>query len=108
MKKKMTYKAKGMVLGNYWGGGSGAYSTILFETDSKEELLEKANKSLNDGSIDSGMGFESLVGAVLDITIYTTIEIDGEEFTNKKFDFCSIGELTDEQYDFLMDNCLYY
>ena len=56
MKKKMTYKAKGMVLGNYWGGGSGAYSTILFETDSKEELLEKANKSLNDGSIDSGMG----------------------------------------------------
>lgn len=107
MEKKISYKAKGMVLGNYWGGGSGAYPTNWFFADTKEELLEKAKQSLADGSIDSGMGFESLIGAVLDITKVTVIEVDEEEFTNESFEFDSIGELTDEQHDFLIDCCLH-
>jgi hypothetical protein len=53
------------------------------------------------------MGFESLIGAVLDITKVTVIEVEEEEFTNETFEFDSVGELTDEQHDFLMECCLH-
>jgi hypothetical protein len=106
MEKKKSYKATGFVLGNYWGGGQGAYPTINFEADTKEELMDKAKVALDDGSIDSGMGYESLVGAVLDITETTTVEIEGETFTNEKYIFDTVGELTNEQYDFLQNCCL--
>ncbi len=106
MEKKKSYKATGFVLGNYWGGGTGAYPTIGFTADTKEELLEKAKVALEDGSIDSGMGYESLTGAILDITISTTIEFEGDEYVNEKYEFDTVGELTDEQYDFLQECCL--
>ena len=105
MEKKKSFKATGFVLGNYWGGGTGAYPTIGFTADTKEELLEKANVALKDGSIDSGMGYESLIGAVLDITVSTTIEFEGDEYVNERFEFDTVGELTDKQYDFLQECC---
>jgi hypothetical protein len=107
MEKKISYKATGFVLGNLWGGGIGVYPTIVFEGETKEALMEKANIALEDGSIDSGMGFESLIGAVSDITIITKVEIDDEIFINEKFEFDSVGELSDEQHDFLMEQCLF-
>lgn len=107
MEKTLNYKAKGMVLGNLWGGGIGAYPTKWVYGYTKEELLDNAKKSLDDGSLDKGMGFESLIGAVLNITIITKIEIDDEIFINEKFEFDSVGELSDEQHDFLMEQCLY-
>jgi hypothetical protein len=106
MEKKKSYKATGFVLGNLWGGGQGAYRTIELEADTKEALMDKAKVALDDGSIDSGMGFESLVGAVLDITETTTVEIEDEIFFNEKYIFDTVGELTNEQYDFLQNCCL--
>jgi hypothetical protein len=103
MEKKKSYKATGFVLGNYWGGGTGAYPTIKFEADTKEELMEKAKVALDDGSIDSGMGYESLIGAILDITEITSVEIEGETFINKKYIFDTVGELTNEEYEFLQE-----
>lgn len=106
MEDKIKYIAEGFVLGNYWGGGTGSYPTIKFEADTKEELLEKADKALEDGSIDSGMGYESLISAILGITKITTIEVDGKIFTNKETEEEFIGELNDQQADFLME-CLF-
>lgn len=106
MEKKKSYKATGFVLGDYWGGGTGAYPTIGFTADTKEELLEKAKVALEDGSIDSGMGYQYLTGAILDITVSTTIEFEGDEYVNEKYEFDTVGELTDEQYDFLQECCL--
>jgi hypothetical protein len=106
MEKKKSYKATGLVLGNLWGGGQGAYPTIKLEADTKESLMEKAKVALDDGSIDSGMGFESLVGAVLDITEITTVEIEDEIFFNEKYIFDTVGELTNEQYDWLQNSLL--
>jgi hypothetical protein len=106
MEKKKSYKATGFVLGNYWGGGQGAYPTINFEADTKEALMDKANVALKDGSIDSGMGYESLIGAVLDITEVSTVEVDDESFTNEKYIFDTVGELTNEEYEFLQECCL--
>lgn len=105
MENKVRYEAQGCVLGNYWGGGAGSYPTIKIKGDTKEEVLEKATKSLEDGSLDSGMGFESLIGAVLDVTCITTVEIDGKTFTNKENEIESIGNLTEAQFDFLL-GCL--
>jgi hypothetical protein len=97
------FSAIGIVLGNTWGGGSGGYSTVVIEADTKEELLEIANKKLNDGSLDAGMGFESLIGAKLMIKKSETIEIDGKLFTHTESEIELIGNLTDEQADFLYD-----
>lgn len=107
MEKTLYFKASGRVLGNLWGGGVGAYPIRHVYGYTKEELLENAKKSLDDGSLDSGMGFESLIGAVLDITISTKIEIEDEVYINEKFEFDSVGELSDEQHDFLMELCLF-
>ena len=107
MEKQIKFTAKGHVLGNYWGGGQGAYPTIKFSGDSKEEILEKANKALKDGSMDSGMGYESLIGAVLEIKQTTRVEIEGQDFFNHEFFQVEVGKMTVDQLQFLQD-CLAY
>lgn len=103
MEKRVSYKSTGYVLGNYWGGGTGAYPSKVLTADSKEELLEKAKKSLSDGSLDSGMGYESLIGAVLNIVQTTTVEIDGKDFHNEETHVEIIGELSDDEEEFLLE-----
>jgi hypothetical protein len=107
MEKTIRFRATGFVLGAYWGGGAGAYPTISFEADSKEALLEQANVALANGSIDSGMGFESLVGAVLTVTKETVIEFEGDEYVNEKLSLDYIGDMTEEQISFLEEFCLH-
>jgi len=86
MKKTFKYKAKGNVLGNYWGGGQGSYPTINFEANTIDVLNTKINEALKDGSIDSGMGYESLIGAMMNIEIIETITIDNKEYNNSAFE----------------------
>jgi hypothetical protein len=57
-----------------------------------------------DGRLDSGMGFESLIGAMLEINEVTTIIIKGKIFKNEKFEHVFIGKLTEKQKDFLFNN----
>ena len=97
----MKYIAKGLVLGNYWGGGKGSYPTKKLENDDKDELLKEAVNKLEDGSLDSGMGYESLIGAILNIEEIDTKIIDGKEYSRSEFSIESIGILTEEQFDFL-------
>lgn len=101
MKKKISYKAKGSVLGNMWGGGSGSYPTKTITADTFGGLISKATEMLNDGSLDSGMGFESLIGGKLHITKTTTIVVDGKEFTNEGYSERFIGTLKASQKLFL-------
>jgi hypothetical protein len=96
------YKSTGVVFGNYWRGGKGAYPAREIKADSREELLEQAKKGL-DGSLDSGMGYESLIGALIEICKITTIAIDGKHFTNKEYETEFIGDLTEEEEDFLLE-----
>ena len=107
MEKSVKFTAKGHVLGNYWGGGQGAYPTIKFTGDSKEEILEKANAALKDGSMDSGMGYESLIGAILLVKATTKIIVEGKEFANDEYEEITIGKLKDDQLQFL-EECLAY
>ena len=102
METTIKYTSTGLVYGNYWGGGKGAYRANSLSADTKEELIEKAIKGL-DGSLDSGMGYESLIGAILEITETTTITIDGKEFEHKEYKTAFVGDLTEEEQDFLIE-----
>jgi len=97
------FTSTGLVHGNYWGGGKGSYKAEKLSADTKEELIEKATKMIEDGSLDGGMGYESLIGALLNITKTTTIIHNGKPFTNEETECEFIGELTDEERDFLLE-----
>jgi glucosamine 6-phosphate synthetase-like amidotransferase/phosphosugar isomerase protein len=107
MKKTITYKATGLVLGNTWGGGRGTYATVPLQSDSKEELLAEANKLLVEGRLDNGMGFESLVGAVLSVTKQTIIEVEGDEYINEKYEIEVIGTLSEDEIEWVQENVLF-
>ena len=100
------FTSTGLVFGNYWGGGKGAYSAVRLSDNTKEGLLKKASEGL-DGSLDAGMGYESLIGALLNITKTTTIVVDGKEFKNEEMESEFIGDLTDDDQDFLIE-CDFY
>lgn len=106
MKTIKHYKSRGVLLGNLWGGGTGAYPTITIGEMSLSGFKRQAKKYLDDGSLDSGMGFESLIGAILPVTVTETIKIDNKEYSrNYQGDDIVIGNLSADQLDFLMD-CL--
>jgi len=96
-----TFKTTGIVLGNCWGGGNAAYAANNLKGETKESIIEQATKGLEDGSLDAGMGFESLVGALICIETIETIEVDGKEFSRSEFETIHVGELTESEQDFL-------
>lgn len=102
--ESVKYKSSGFVLGNYWGGGIGAYEARKLSSDESEEDLIKLNeKALSDGSLDSGMGFKSLLGAVIYINVITTIIYKDKTFTSTETTCTFIGTLTEDQKDFLLE-----
>jgi hypothetical protein len=106
MEFKKIYKASGLVYGRYWGGGSGSYPSQKYSSDSLEELTEKLNSDLKGGRLDSGMGFESLIGALISIETIESVEINGKIYSNSDTEEIYIGELNHEQMDFLEE--VYY
>ncbi len=101
-----SFKTNGLVYGKFWGGGEGSYQARKIEGYSKEYIIEQAEKGL-DGSLDAGMGYESLLGAILDITKTTTVMIDGKSFENEETETVFVGKLTDKQKEFLEDQMMY-
>lgn len=109
MEIKQYFSSRGMVYGNYWGGGKGAFvSKQLKQFSSKEELIKKAEEMLKNGSLDGGMGYESLIGAGLIIEKVKAIQFEGEEYTNYSEEIEYIGNMKPEEIDLLEShlNCL--
>lgn len=98
---KKSYSSSGYVLGNYWGGGKGAYPARQFLADSEEELIKLNEDALKDGSLDSGMGYSSLIGAYLLIRETKSFMYNEEEFKSFNFYPITIGELSDKEIEFL-------
>lgn len=99
----MKYITKGFVLGNCWGGSTGSYPIVKLQNVNKDLLLEEAKKKLEDGSLDSGMGYESLIGAILDIEEIDTKTIDDKKYSRSIFIIEFIGNLNEEQRAFLQE-----
>lgn len=95
------WDANGLVYGRDWEFNYGTYPSISFQNDTYEGLLAEASKALANDSIDSGMGFESILGALLEITCITSIEIEEHTFVNNEVTIEFLGDLTEEQQVFL-------
>lgn len=106
MEKSIKYLAKGHVLGTLWGGGKGAYPTEVLQGKTLKEIVKSVKQGLKDGSLDSGMGFESLQGAIMKITKVTEIILEGKTFTNKESEIVFVGDLDKKEKDFL-ENCVW-
>lgn len=95
------YIAKGLVYGLFWGGGEGTYPARTIVSSSMSDLTEKIMKGIDNGSLDSGMGYQRLIGAIMDITTETTIVIGGEDYVNKSYTTEFFGDLSENQQEFL-------
>jgi hypothetical protein len=101
MSKK--YNSAGIVLGKLWGGGIGGYKATDIEAKTRAELIKKAKKMLDDGSLDDGMGFEYLRGALLTIRETETIEHNGKEYHRVEPEYMIIGKITSAEKQQLYD-----
>jgi hypothetical protein len=84
----------GYVFGNCWGGGTCGYKTKEVVGDSLISAREKATLMLKDGSLDSGMGFESLYGAIFQAKIEDIMIIEDREYIYTEYETISIGKLS--------------
>jgi len=100
---KKEYIATGVVLGKTWGGGFGAYPSSKIYAKTKTNILKQAKKDLKTGALDSGMGFEYLKGARLDIKEIKTVIVKGKEYQRADYITEFIGTLTDKEQDFLLE-----
>lgn len=99
----ITYRATGIVLGNCWGGGICGYAANEINANSLRELREEIAEQLESGSLDSGMGFESLIGALMCIETIDIREIDNKTFTAIDYEDEFFGDITPEQEELLAD-----
>jgi len=97
------YTSTGLVFGNFWGGGKGGFKAEPLRANTKEELLIQAQKGIEDGSLDSGMGYESLIGAVLNITETETIVKDGKDYRHEESEIEFVGKLNEEEQEMLTE-----
>lgn len=100
MKETFEYEARGYVYGSLWDNSEGAYSARWLEGTSLKDILEQATKGL-DGSLDSGMGFQKLYGALLYVTTRSIRIIEGKTFTHSETKPRFVGKLTPKQKKFL-------
>lgn len=88
------YSAKGFVYGNNWGGGHCGYPSRFLCASSFKEIKEQAIKGVEDGSLNSGMGLESLIGAVLQLIICDVKIINKKEYTHTTKRFLIVGKVS--------------
>jgi len=81
-KIKYKYVASGYVLGKLWGGGSGYYPARKYEGSSLSKIKTKIRKDFKSGGLDSGMGFESLTGALMNIQVISSRQIGKTIYKN--------------------------
>jgi len=79
---KYNYKAKGYVLGKFWGGGMGYYPAKTYSDSSLARLKTKIRKDFESGALDSGMGYEELTGTIMYINVISSRKLGRKIYTN--------------------------
>ena len=82
-KEKVHYNANGVVLGNLWVVEKAWYPARIYGGTNFTLMYSEIKEDFESGALDSGMGFESLEGAMMVIVKLTVIEYKGKEFVNK-------------------------
>ena len=98
----MRYLAEGDVLGLDWMGKEVVYKAAAASGKTLKELRKSVKARLKDGSLDSGFGFERLLGARMDIyKVYQRKSPIGEVSRFFKTEF--FGDLTPTQKEFIKE-----
>lgn len=105
MDKAFNYSARGMVYGELWGGGYGAYPARKVIGSTLEGLKEVIVRELKSGGLDSGMGFKSLNGAYMIISGERTYR-EGDRTITETLDPVDeyFGTLTSDEQVFLIES----
>jgi len=95
----------GIVLGNYWGGGSGSYKMKeVFNISDLDNFIKEYSDLNKLSELDAGMGFESMIGAIVNVMEKDTILVENTNITlSQSLGINKIGELTEEDFNFLLD-----
>lgn len=110
LKETQTFKATGIVLGNLWMGGTGSYPAKPLEGYSRENIIDQVKTLLDRTSPATLTGtgdFDGEIGVILNIETTTHIEYNGKDFYAKESEILTIGDLTDEQDEYLSDRAYY-
>lgn len=78
---KTKYYTEGYVIGDDWYDQRCTYPAERIAADTYDELVRKVNEEFEKGSLDSGFGFQRLVGFELEVYIISTVNINGLEFS---------------------------
>jgi hypothetical protein len=97
-----SYVAKGQVVGNCWGGGRIGFKSETVYGKSKEEVEKKIFAGIEDGSLDSGMGYEQVTGAVMKIICVESREVNGKIFKRENEEINIYGDVTEAEIELLM------
>ena len=94
--KELEYQADGIITGHFWGGGIGFYYARKY-TDFKslDDLKETIKKDFKSGAIDSGFGFEKIIGARMKIDKINIRTIDGDDYVNVKHEIFELGDMSE-------------
>lgn len=93
MSETVYYTAEGIVFGNYWSGGRGYFRAHTYSAETFTAMKDGIKKDFESGALDGGMGYESLIGALMEITKHTTIVKKGIAFTNKRVSRMWLGKI---------------
>lgn len=96
MKKNIKFSAIGMSI-SVNDGMSIMNPIPKVEADTKENLIKLVTQQMNDGLLSVDAKFITS-GVVLQITIETSIDVDGDEYVNIKYQFDTVGLIADELY----------
>ena len=100
-----TYKTSGLVYGLTWGFCNVAYPAEEGYYYNYKKLKEDIEKGIKDGSLDSGMGYQSLKGALIIVETIKTLPFKGAIYSNSTFKRVYFGELSHKEKCFL-SRCL--
>lgn len=87
------YSSTGIVWGNLWGGGQSGYSAKKLSGPTLKSIKEQALKGIKEGSLDSGMGYESLIGAVLLVKKEDVKNIKDREYIHTSYRPLVVGKI---------------
>lgn len=100
-----TFNAKGIVIGNLWDGGLGTYPSIKFNGfQTESDLYKEIRKQLKSGLLDSGMGYENLIGALMKIEEIRSMIYKRKTFISSRHREKFFGKISDLEKDFLEES----
>jgi len=94
------YTARGLVWGYLWGGGKGCYPSKPLNGKSEREIKEKATRMLGDGSLDAGMGFQSLYAATLTLQVDDVKKVSKNEYVHTSYKHMFLGKPSSEEIEY--------